>query len=120
MDKSLECFGLCCRILTEFAESFAKGFEDTRIDRSVVFAHKAIETTECLAQSLHTEGIIIEPSIEQVFILYEETDSLLALGDSIAHIGVLVIFYKFAKSLVIPSHFFEILDFGIGEEFVED
>lgn len=120
-DESFQSLGLCRRIVAQFAQTLAQGFEDAGIHRCEVFTHQTLEVTECLAERCDAELGICKPSIEQILIFDEEADVFLTLGNGVLHIHILVVLYEFHQLIFFPFAVLdEVFHLCVGQELVED
>ena len=97
LDEALECLCLSSRVFSKFAEPLTESLEDAAIDILEVVAHEAVKTAECITQDFNTEFSILKPSVEKVFILDEESDSVLTLLDKSSKIRIRVVFHNIRK-----------------------
>ena len=118
LDKPLQCLGLRTRVVAQLAESLAQGLEDAVIYTGVVLAHQSLKTAESLAERLHAEPGVVDPSAEEILVLDEEADMLLTFLDGIVHVllhlGIVAYLHEFRQFILLPlAHLCEILHFRV-------
>ena len=121
-DETVQRLGLRIRAVAQLAEASTQRLEDAIIYRGIVLAGQTFKAVECFAQCLHGEdGIFLEPCAEQILVFDEEADVLLAFGNGIPHVRVLVVLHKFRQFVLLPVAYLpEVFHFGIREKLVED